>query len=274
MCCISSILETGFPENQIIIVDNASTDGSVEEVHKSFGPRINLIRNKDNLGFAEGNNIGVSQAKELGARWYFLLNNDTIVSQKVFEEFSHVIINFPDISIFSPMILQYHHPNMIWNAGNRLIPGTLLSYQVLTGRLNNRQFQNIIIVDFITGCGMLIKAEVVDCIGLFNPDLFMYGEDVDFCWRAKQAGYKIACATKARIWHKISGGGGGDSYKSRFLRVRNQIYFYKKYSNIIQKPIMLIFTLAQLIVRGAHDLVSRKPELIKASIRGFLEGWF
>lgn len=274
LTCISSIIETGFPPDQIIIVDNASSDGSIEAVKNKYEQRINLIQNDTNLGFSIGNNIGIERALQKGAQWCFLLNNDTVVSPLLFDEFSNVITNNPEYSIFSPIILNYFRPNMIWNSGNHLIPGTLITYSLIKGKIDKKDFPPLIPVDFITGCGMLIKAEVIENIGLFNPDLFMYGEDIEFCWRARQAGYKIACATKAKIWHKISASGKRNHYKSRYLRVRNQIFFYKKFSNIFQKPIMLIFSLLRVTLISSLDLIHKQPELIKASFLGFIDGWF
>jgi GT2 family glycosyltransferase len=88
--------------------------------------------------------------------------------------------------------------------------------------------------DFASGCAMLVRSSVFEQIGLLDPSLIMYGEEVDFCWRVRKVGYKIACSTKATLWHKVSTSAKKDQPNSRYLKARNQIRFYRNYSKGIQ----------------------------------------
>jgi GT2 family glycosyltransferase len=115
---------------------------------------------------------------------------------------------------------------------------------------------------------------VFEKIGLFDATLYMYGEEVDFCWRARLAGFKFACFTAARIWHKISKSSNSTQPLSRYLRIRNQILFYRRYSPNAQLVILFIFTLLRTIRICTYDLLRWKLDLILPSVRGWLGGWF
>jgi GT2 family glycosyltransferase len=274
LACISSLRTAGAPLDQIIVVDNGSSDGSVDALRTIYGPDLRILPNKVNLGFAVGNNLGIKHALDLRAEWIFLLNNDTTVAPTLFTELAKVIKNNPQYGIISPLIMAYDDPDRIWNLGNRRIPGTLITYSPHKGRTDKGNLPHLVPVDFITGCGMIVNAGVFKKIGLLNSKYFMYGEDVEFCWKAQQAGFKIACATKGKIWHKGSASAKRDKPRFRYLQIRNQIRFYREFANYIQMPIMVAFSLLRILWITLLDILKQQPELIIPSYAGFLNGWF
>ena len=203
------------------------------------------------------------------------MNNDTIVAPDFLQSLMQAVNKErKNYQIYSPLILSYFAPEVIWSVTDRLIPGTMIGYNPFIGKkVAAYNFPEILPADFVNGCSLLIHRDVINKIGLFDPKLFMYFEEVDFAWRAKRAGYKMACATKARMWHKISKSSNKQKQRSIYLRIRNQIWVYRRYSQGIEKTIMFVFSIYSLIKvtfqNMGFDLNKTWPYIWK----GFLDGW-
>jgi len=271
--CIESLLKAGASLSQIIIVDNGSTDGSITSLRNHY-QTIFIINAKENLGYAAGANLGIEYALSQEYEWFLLLNNDTIVAMDFINEIHNAALTCKEYSILAPIILYHSNPSTIWFLGDRLIGKTLLTINTYKNRKIDKTLPPIIPIDFTNGCAMMVNRSVFEKIGLFDATLFMYGEEVDFCWRARLAGYRFACFSAARIWHKISKSSKNTQSLSRYLRIRNQIIYYRRYSPNAQLLILFIFTLLRTIRICTSDLLRWELVLIPPSIRGWLSGWF
>jgi GT2 family glycosyltransferase len=272
--CIDSLLNAGIQPGQIIVVDQGSTDGSVEGFKARFNSSIHIIENNQNLGYADGVNHGAVHALEMGAEWVMVMNNDTIVSPDLFEKLTLTAQQYPQYSILAPLILYHEDPERIWFFGDRLIPGTLATYSLYKEDLATEKLPKISSVDFISGCGMMIRSDIFREVGYFDTSFFMYGEEVDFCQRVRQAGFKLASVSGAKMWHKVSLSSKRDRPKSRYYQIRNQIWFYRKHASIPQKPLMFIFSLIRSSWIGVKDLYYLRSKLISPLLKGWFEGWF
>jgi len=273
LACIDSLLVAGAETRQIIVVDNNSTDHSIDAVHSRYGRALTTLMAKENLGFAKGNNWGIRHALAQDAEWVLLLNNDTVVAPDMLFALRKATQQHPEYSIFSPLVFYFDQPTTIWSAGDRLIPGTLATYHIYHKKQLNKHIPDILDVDFVTGCGILINRAVFCEVGLLDTSTFMYAEEVDFIWRARMFGHKVACATEARMWHKVSMSSKQDQPKTRYLRIRNQIWFYRKYAQGTQMPIMFGFVLLRLLMKGIADIIAQRPTLISPLVRGWKDGW-
>jgi GT2 family glycosyltransferase len=271
--CIESLLKAGASLSQIIIVDNGSTDGSITTLRNKY-QTIFIIDAKENLGYAAGVNLGIEYALSQDYKWFLLLNNDTLVAVDFIKEMHNGTLTCKEYSILAPIILYHSNPSTIWFLGERLIGKTLLTINSYKNHNIDQTLPQLIPTDFTNGCAMMVSRSVFEKIGLFDATLFMYGEEVDFCWRARLAGFKFACFTAARIWHKISKSSNSTQPLSRYLRIRNQILFYRRYSPNAQLVILFIFTLLRTIRICTYDLLRWKLDLILPSVRGWLGGWF
>ena len=270
--CLASLLTAGASPDQIVLVDNGSTDGSVVAICQRFGDQVNLICNPTNLGYVPALNQGIQYALQNGAEWVLLLNNDTVVAPDFLRGFSFHLASKVGYAILAPLIYYYSDPSRIWYLGDSLIPGTLLGWSRYHGKKSSK-LPEILPVDFVSGCAMLVRRDVFEHIGLFDPELVMYGEEVDFIWRARLAGYRCAAITSSRMWHKISLSASRVRAQTRYLRVRNQARFYKRYGSSVQYPLLFIFSLVKLISTVLCDLIRRQSELIDPLFRGFWDGW-
>ena len=271
--CVESIVGAGKSLEQIIVIDNGSTDGSVSALRARFGSSLTIIECQENLGFARGSNLGIQCALDQGADWVLFLNNDAYIAPTFLSEMEKAIQQDEGLGILGAVILYHDIPDRIWYFGDRLIPGLLATYSLHRGDSYHGQFPPVVPVDFVNGCGMLVKREVFNLIGFFDTAYFMYGEEVDLCWRARTAGFRFAVATNAKMWHKVSASSNRDQPASRYLRIRNQIRFYRTYSRGLQLPAMLAFSWLRLLCLGADDLIHGRVSLINPLVRGWINGW-
>lgn len=272
--CVRSLVAAGVSPNHIIVVDNASTDGSVDDMRAALGSEVHILTISSNRGYAAGINLGARQAWTLGAEWIFALNNDTEVAPDFFRAVEQVALLVGPDSILAPLILYMQDRERIWRCGDRLIWGTLLTRSLYRDRRVTGSIPPIVPVDFVTGCGMLIPRKLFDAVGPFDESLFMYGEEVDFCWRARLAGFHFACATGARMWHKVSSSSNRDRPAAHYWRIRNQQRFYRSYARAYQLPLIIVLTMARGMWLGLGDLVAGHFDLLKPLMRGWIDGWF
>ena len=274
LACVSSLLSAGAVEKQIVVVDNGSNDGSVEALHKQFGRRVTVLESGKNLGFTGGVNKGVAFALEQGAEWIFIINNDTIVAPDFFAHFEPRLEDISPFKIFAPLIFYYDEPETVWFLGERLLPGTLFTSGLYKNQPVPAELPEIIPVDFVSGCGMLVWRKVFEDVGFFDTSLFMYGEEVDFCWRARLAGYQMAAVPGAKMWHKVSASANRDRPNTRYLRVRNQIRFYRKYSGGLQRICMFGLVLIRMVWIGTQDVFKQQFDLLRPLAQGWWDGWW
>lgn len=274
LACVESLQAAGAPTDRVVVVDNASEDGSVEALRSRFGTELSLLASPENLGYAAGVNAGVARAREAGADWLFLLNNDTVVEADIFDAFRAAIDRHREYAIWAPLILYHNQPERIWSFGDRRLPGTLITLQPYRGRSVRHPLPDWTPVDFASGAGMLVATPVFENIGGFDRALFMYGEEIDFCWRARLAGFRIAALRAARMWHRVSGSARRVAPRMQYLKVRNQSWFYRRYARGLSAPLMFLFSALRNLLVGLADLFKGRPELVGPLARGWYEGWF
>lgn len=217
--CLQSLLGTGdlgsgtgkqLSEIEVIVVDNASMDGTAETVRREF-PQVKLIVNDENLGYTKANNIGIRQSR---GKYILLLNPDTVVKPNALQALIECAEAHPDAGIIGAKLLN---PDGSIQRSARSFPdiGAGLFRNTFLGRLfpNNPFVRRYLLTDFsydevrevdwVSGAAMLVRRELFERIGLLDERFWAYCEDVDLCWRAWQAGFKVLFCPNAVIVHKI-----------------------------------------------------------------------
>jgi len=233
--CLSSIYENVSDlDFEVIVVDNDSKDSSTEMIKKSF-PQAILIESKKNLGFVKANNLGVQKAK---GKYILLLNSDTIVTKEGFSDITNFMDSTPDAGVvggkiyFSDTVIQDScrlFPTMISEFLNQTI--CLIKYfNPFSKKLRMLDFKHdrIIQADWVTGAYMFIRKEIIDKTGLFDPAIFMYFEDTDFCLRVKQAGYNVYFVPLGKIYHLHGASSKKIMAKTSVYCFLSSIIFFKK----------------------------------------------
>ena len=238
-------------EYEIIIVDNASSDGSVDFISQKF-PEIMLISNTTNLGFGKANNQALKIAK---GKYILLINPDSIVSEDTFSKMISFFENHPSVGLAGCKILN--PDGTLQLACRRGFPGPWTSFCKVTGLSNlfpnSRLFARYNLtyknenesyeVDAISGSFMMMRREVYEKTGGFDEDFFMYGEDLDLCYRIQQAGYKVYYVHETQIIH----------YKGESTRrssIDENKFFYDAMHLFVKKHLSSSL-LVQLILRTA-----------------------
>ena len=196
---LPSLEKVKYKNFETIIVDHGSADGSIEYIKKNY-PKIKLLEKKKNLGFALGNNVGVKEAK---GEYILLLNNDTIVKPDFLLNLVDVIENDNKIGVVQPKII-FADSKKLQSTGTYFTSTGFLYHTGYNKDPNLAKYNKRKEIFSANGSCMLIKREVIEKVGLFDKDFFLYFEETDFCWRVWLTGYKIIYEPKAAILHKGS----------------------------------------------------------------------
>jgi len=232
LACIESLKAMDYPDFDIILVDNGSTDGSPEKLQDlaKQNSKINLILNTKNLGFSGGCNVAIRKALEQKADCVLLLNNDTRVHPSFLSALVRTALTRPDIGIVGPKVYYDGKDHVLYCAGARVVKALGQPLLRGLGKVDRGQYDHKKEVGFITGCCLMIKREVIEKIGLLDEDYFALFEDLDWNIRAQEAGYQSVYVPSSVIWHKGSSTIGLRSPGYYFLHARNRILFAKKHS--------------------------------------------
>lgn len=246
----------------VIVVDNASADGSVPAIRQKF-PDVIVLENKKNLGFSGGNNIGIDFALKQGADFVWLLNNDTIVDPLALLALIDVVKrNGADIAgskIYFYKGREFHRERyqqgeagrVVWYAGGLIDWQNMYASHRGVDAVDVGQFDEITETDFVTGCSMFVSARVFKAIGRLDERFFLYLEDLDFCLRARLAGFKLFYAPKSLIWHKNAGSTsrpGNPLHEYYFTR--NRLFIGMRYAPLRTK-IALIREAIRFMLTGS-----------------------
>jgi GT2 family glycosyltransferase len=233
--CLSSVEKITYKTFRATVVDNGSTDGSVENIRLKF-PEVTVIENEKNLGFAEGNNVGIRYALNHGADYVFILNNDTVVAPDILSAFLDVAENSSHAGIVGGKILFHSVPNRIWFAGGKWVPNQGHCIHVGWGETDDGlSFDAVTENDCVSGCAMFVKRIVAEKVGLFAPEFYLTFEDTDWCFRARKQGYQCLYAPKAKVWHKVSATFGGKTPIYSYYFERNRLLWAKRNLSLFQR---------------------------------------
>lgn len=225
--CLESLAGLDYPSFEVVVVDNGSTDGAVEAVRTCF-PQVTLIENGENLGFTGGNNVGLRHALLQEADYVLLLNNDTEVAPDFLRCLVEAMEADPRVGIAGPTVCYYERPDLIWSAGGAIDWRRGRTWMVGLNTADAGQFGDLPRpVDFVTGCAMLVKREVVERVGLLDERFFAYYEEAEWCVRAQRAGFSIIHVPQAKVWHKIPLDARDTSPSVHYYMTRNRLLFFK-----------------------------------------------
>jgi GT2 family glycosyltransferase len=225
--CLESLYQLDYQNYEIVVVDNGSTDRSVQVIRERF-PGVTLIENDENLGYAGGNNVGLCYATAQEADYALLLNNDTVVDPTFLRILVDAAEAEPAVGIAGPTIYYHERPDVIWSAGGAIDWQWGSTRMVGLDERDDGQFGvEPRAADFVTGCAMLVRQAVLGRAGLLDERFFVYYEETEWCARATRSGFRIVHVPLARIWHKISPATQADSPLVHYYMTRNRLLFLK-----------------------------------------------
>lgn len=204
--CIKSLLQSTIAsEMQIIIVDNASTDNSLQCLQDKWGSneQIVILPLERNFGFSKANNVGIEWAEKSGSEYFLLLNNDTEIAEDAIEKM--IDIHQKTGGIIVPKIVYADKPDVIWYAGGSFSKVIWKPIQRGFNQKDVGQYNQSEQCTFANGCSMLLSRQIIQKIGLLDEQFFLYYEDTEYSLRAKQNEISIWYCAEAVVYHKVNG---------------------------------------------------------------------
>jgi GT2 family glycosyltransferase len=270
--CLASLLAAGFSQERVVFVDNGSRDGSLELVLASY-PALVVLPLCSNLGFGEGANRGAARALALGAEAVYFVNNDVSLPEGSLQPLLARLLADPRNGIVGPRVLYADAPARIWCAGGALTWRENLSTLRGQGEPDGPAWQAECEVDYVAGCALLARAELLRAIGLFDVTFFAYMEDVDLCLRAKARGWRVVSIGSQHCWHAPSSAtGGGYSPRRKYMQGVNSIHFLRRWAGSREWLRFLCFDVATLPLLFVVGLARGRARGVLAKALGIWHG--
>jgi len=206
--CLDSVIAIDYPNFSVMVIDNSSSDGSLEIVKGNY-PSVEILALDQNYGFSGGYNRCFSQLEKESSEFIMLLNNDTEVDSDILNSFNGAREKFGDNHIYGCKIYYKDNPETIWYAGGKVnLKLVWISHKGIRN-MDSEDYSLPMKTDYVTGCCLFTSMEVINQLNGFDERFNMYGEDVDFCLRAKQNGINCYYWPDAKLWHHVSASLGG-----------------------------------------------------------------
>jgi len=317
--CLESLYQINYSNYNVILVDNASENESLQKIREYCNGKINvesnffmykkenkpielfeyskeeseamddlqerytnltsnrkliLLKNDENYGFAEGNNVGLRFAlKILNSDYILLLNNDTVVEGNFLTELVELAESDDVIGFVGPKTYFYNEKNVLQVAGGAEVDlKHCETHEIGFKEVDDGSYDNYYEPDYIGGSCILTKKKVIEEIGILDSNFFMYWEDADWCFSGFEHGYKCGYAFKSRIWHKY-GTASDEPFKMYYLN-RNRLYFMRKHTNKNQYISFLIYFIPFTIFESLYQLIRKRDvKMYNSYSQGLIDGF-
>jgi hypothetical protein len=227
--CLRTVMASDVPSD-ILVVDNGSQDNSVSYLRETF-PQVEMITLPENIGFSAACNRAVELIlRTTPCKYVFFLNNDAVVHPHTLSLLLEEARAYPEAGIIGPKIYYAGSFKKIWYAGAVRRKGVLAAARTGRDRIDRGQFDHRHTVDYVFGAAMLVRRQVFEMIGCFDENFFLYLEDMDFCLRAKEAGFSLRFVPQALVWHDGSASTVNHLPMRRYHFVRSTLYFARKHT--------------------------------------------
>jgi GT2 family glycosyltransferase len=272
--CVASLARSDYPNLVPIVIDNASEDDSVAAL-RACHPDLLVIENRTNRGYAGGNNVGLEWAMKEDAEYVQIINSDTEVTADMTSAMVRVAETDPRIAVIGCRNLLLEDPGRLWGGYGILDYGPFVVRTAGRGEPDGPRWQSVCDADWVIGNGYLWRSAALGRIGLLDENFFGYHEDVDWCVRARKAGYRIVYAGTAAILHR--GGSSSDASHARrfpasYFLGRNGVLFARKHATGRQKARFAALCGGAFVVRWLRAvLLCMLPSGTRARARGRAE---
>ncbi|MHB1405657.1 MAG: glycosyltransferase family 2 protein [Desulfitobacteriaceae bacterium] len=252
--CVVGVEQITYPNYEIVVVDNCSTDDSWTVLKRSV--QHTLLRSDGNYGYAYGNNVGIKYALAEGAEYICILNNDVEVEQDFLEPLIHILAGSREMGMAGPTICDFYERDLVQTMGASLSLYTGLAQGIAKGRLYTGIKERVRAVDYLGGACFVVKAEVLAQTGLIPENYFLFFEETELCLKAKNLGYKLVCLHASRVYHKRSATISKFQGLGYYFLNRNRVVFMRRNARVWQRLIFYGYLSLEALVR---ILIRREP---------------
>ena len=268
--CLRSLEQSDAATAITIVVDNGSTDNSVQAIRQTF-PGVKLLETHHNLGYAGGNNVGMRFALSHDAEYICILNNDVTVAPDFLAPMVDAMVA-NDVGVVTPLVAFAAQPDMVWALGSAVDRKTgIVTRQHAGQAVAVLKFHPPLDVDIASGAAMLIKSAVLERVGYLDEAFYLYYEETDWCLQVRRAGYRILAVPASVVYHKVSATLGQESPIIDYYMLRNHLRFITRHWSgsarwrlISQTVLRNLITVAAYTVkpRGGQRLRSRNARML------------
>ena len=228
LACLESLAGMKSASCRVLVVDNGSTDRSVERIREAF-PEIELLLLSSNIGYAGGNNAGFRRVLELGAEFVIFLNNDTLVDAGFCAPLLETLQRNPSAGIAVPKIFYLDRPDTLWYAGGVVTLSTGLIRHVGLRKKDAPQFNRPGVTGYATGCCFAMRCRDFEEANGFDEGFKMYAEDVDLSLRIRSLGMTVNYVPSSRVWHKVSASLTRSPLRKLLKKSAGALYLFRKH---------------------------------------------
>ena len=266
---LESLYASGYPELEVLVVDNASPSDTPDIIKEKF-PQIIFIQSRKNLGFAGGNNLAVRQAK---GELIYLINNDTMIPKNHIQSLADALTGNPEAGVVCPKIKLYDDPELILFAGfTPMTPFTVRNKIIGYAEKDCGQHDHLRQSAYAHGAAMMFKREVIEKAGLMNEHYFLYYEEVDWSTRIRKAGYNIYYIPDTYVLHKESLSTGRNTPLKSYYLNRNRTLFILCNMTGLQKVAAILYQICIAVPKNVLVCAFRREYAnMKATARAW--GW-
>nr|MCR5153590.1 glycosyltransferase family 2 protein [Lachnospiraceae bacterium] len=275
--CINSIIENKYTSYHVYVVDNASTDGSVAQIRKYFSKdkRITLIVNPENLGGSGGFNTGLRMAFKAGHEYLMCVDNDAILDEACIGSLLEFHEKHPNVGIVAPKIYHTDCPGYIQQFGSYIDFENYYVNSTYLNRIDDETIPGVVYSDAVPACALMIKRRVVEKIGFMPEENFIYWDDTEWCYRCKEAGYKIASIGYAAASHAMGAKGECSNTFPTYYSWRNWIVFFKNHlpeERLEDMAEVFLNSIFQLTYEDLYKGDDKKTKTVMAALDDALHG--
>lgn len=267
-----SLRRMDYPNFDLIVVDNGSTDDSASRVAATF-PELHQERIAINRGSASGYAYGFRWAFAQGYDYVLLLNNDIEVEPAMLSRLVEVAEADPRIGCVGPKCYYHSQRRHLWSAGGILQFRESITRERGYRQLDRGQYESDADVDYVNGCAILIKRAAAEAAGGWDPAYFICVDDADFCTRVRAQGFRCVYAHTAVLYHRVAFSTGGYSPARNFQFGRSSALYVRRYASTGQRLRYFAFIAAAFVAAYLRELPRGNQAAVVAKLRGIREGF-
>jgi GT2 family glycosyltransferase len=268
--CLASVQALNYVNKKVLVVDNASTDGTAAAVSSAF-PDIELMPLKQNMGAATASNRGFDAVLPRGAGFVLRLDSDTILAPDFLSHLVQAAQGDASLGIVVGKIYYHGDPQRIWSLGARQSSWLYATVELGRDQLDAPSFQRPQTIDYAWSTGMLLSRQALELTHGFDPDFFVYYEEMDLSQRIRAAGLQLRSVPTAVMWHKV-----GELSHSRWVAyhwARGKMLFFRKHSRGVHRLVLIGYAYAYALFRSLRPKQgagNRGP--LRAALSGLTAG--
>lgn len=273
LACLATVFEQTILPDEVILVDNASTDNTIVQVTSQF-PEVTVLAQPENRGFAGGYNVGLRYALENDFDYVLLINNDTLLAVDCLQQLLAKAKTTPGAGLITAKIYYAEDRERIWTVGAKAHPRLLDMIDKGNDELDRGQWSEARDIDFAPLCGVLLTRPVLETVGLLDEQYFVYYEDMDYCHRIRKAGFRLRLAPDAVIYHAVSASSGGQNTPmERYWMAQGSGRYFRKMATWSQLAWIVPFRLGSAVKITLLLTLQGKFRAVGAYWLGLMWGW-